>query len=447
MRFDCTVMIDMLFLLVWGVVCVASLPAQERLEDDISRQLHYVNYADESTPINYVVIDLNGATAYDDNVLSNNADRIGAMVFQTGAHVGLDEERERFAVSLDYQPEFLVYTKVNGYNQVNQILRLGAKYVLSPHLELRFQNSGYYYTGITSPSLNANSYSGGLPPPSLNNTVSIPLSHEITDEGRLDAVYQMSRRSNFDFFGNVGIRNFSGIENPQENLLNTQAFSGGLAYTYRLTATSTLGISAMHQNLRYGGSLDKIESAFLTLAWQGKSGVTASLYGGPQYVRLNDSLFLPDLTSGTATSFLARETAVKWNGGGGASLGWRSARTVVLVSAQRFISDGGGVFTSVMSTSESFEVRRHLIRHWDLLLTGVNAQSKALSALFGGAVLNGQTGSLMIEREIATNLVAQVGYMAGRQRVTGTYPFQVDMNKNYFSLGLIYRIGRIPLGR
>jgi hypothetical protein len=203
----------------------------------------------------------------------------------------------------------------------------------------------------------------------------------------------------------------------------------------------------MHQNLRYGDSLDKIESAFLTFTWQGKSGVTASLYGGPQYARLNDSLFLPNLSSGTATSFLARETAVKWNGGAGASLGWHSARTVVQVSAQRFISDGGGVFTSVMGSSESFEVRRYLVRHWDLLLTGVNAQSKALSTLFGGAMLNGQTGRLMIERQIAANLVAQVGYLAGRQRVAGTYPFQVDMNKNYFSLGLIYRIGRIPLGR
>ena len=62
-------------------------------------------------------------------------------------------------------------------------------------------------------------------------------------------------------------------------------------------------------------------------------------------------------------------------------------------------------------------------------------------------MLNGQTGSLSIERDIGTNLVAQVGYQAGRQRVSGTYPFQVDMNRNYVSLGFIYRFKSLPLGR
>jgi len=267
------------------------------------------------------------------------------------------------------------------------------------------------------------------------------------DEGRLDAFYQMSRHSKFDFFGNVGIRNFSGVENPQLNLLNTQSFTGGVAYTYRLSTASNLGVMAVHQNLRYGDSLDKIESAFLTFTWQARSGFTASLFGGPQYVRLDDSISLPSAAPGSTISYLARDIAAKWNGGGGVSFGWQSPRTVLLVSARRFTSDGGGIFTSVLSTSEGFEVRRHLIQHWDLLLTGLNSQSKALSPLFGGGVVDGKTASLMIEREMATNMVAQLGYVTGRQRVGGIYPFQVDMNKNYVTLGFIYRVGRFPLGR
>jgi hypothetical protein len=428
-----------------------ALRAQENGEEDAaSQQLHYVHYADESTPENNIVMDINGANAYNDNVYSNNADRFGAMVFQTGAHFGLQEERRRFDVSLDYQPEFLIYTRVKGYDQVDQTLKFSALYTVRPHFELRLQDSGLYYTGIAIPGLNESvSFEVG-PGPSLNNSILIPLAHEITDEGRVDALYQMSRRSNLDFFGNIGVRNFSGVENPEENLLDTQALSGGFAYTFRMTSTSTLGVSALHQNLRYGGSLDRIESGFLTFSWQAKSGFSANLYGGPQYVRLNDSFLLPNLTpsaSGTTTFYLARESGTKFNAGGGASLGWRSPRTVVQVSLQQIASDGGGVFTSVTNSSESLDLRRQLFRHWDVLLTGVNAQSRALSTLFGGAVLNGQTGSLSIERELGTNLVAQLGYQAGRQRVSGTYPFQVDMNRNYISLGFIYRVGRIPMGR
>jgi hypothetical protein len=440
-------LIYMGLLLVCGGAIPMVLTAQDNVQDDPSQQLRYVQYADESTPKNNLVMDFNGATAYDDNVLGDNADRQGAMVFQTGAHFGWEEERARFSISLDYQPEFVMYSNVSGYNQIDQTLRFSGKYHVSRHFELRFQNSGFYFTGIASPTLNENATFTSGPQPTLNNTVLIPLAHEITDEARMDGVYQISRRSALDVFSTVGIRNFSGVKNSQETLLNTQTLTGGLAYTYRVNASSTLGVSAQHQNLRYGSSLDRIESAFLTFTWQGKSGLSASLYGGPQYVRLKDSFLLPTSSAPTTTYFLARESGTKLNAGGGASLGWRSNRTVVQASVQQIASDGGGVFTSVTDISESFDVRRELRKHWDLLMTVTTGQSRALSGLFGGAVLSGQAGSLSVERDIGSKLVAQVGYQAGRQRVSGTYPFQVDMNRNYISLGFIFRFNRIPLGR
>jgi hypothetical protein len=431
--------------LVWTVARATAQDAQTTQQfDDAAQPLHY---EDESAPKNNLVVDLNGATAYDDNVFGDNANRVGGTLIHAGAHFGLNEERERSALSIDYVPEFLFYTNVNGYNQVNQSLRFGAKYALSPHFELRFKDSGNYFTGIASPSLNENLAPESGPPPSLNNTVIYPLSRELSNEGRVDAVYQMSRRSGFDFYGSAGTRNFSGINNPQESLLNTQVFSGGLDYTYRVSRATTLGVSAMHQNLRYGDSLDKIESAFLTIAWEGRSGVTASLYGGPQYVRLNDDLAYLNVLPGNPFSPPIRDRGAKWEVGGGGSLGWRSARTAVQVSAQRLTSDGGGFFTSVMNSSANFDVRRNLSRRWDLLVTGTVAQSKALSPLFGGAGLNDQTGGLKIERQLANNLVAQVGYEAARQRVDGTFPFLVDMDRNYLSLGLFFRMGQIPVGR
>ena len=66
-----------------------------------------------------------------------------------------------------------------------------------------------------------------------------------------------------------------------------------------------------------------------------------------------------------------------------------------------------------MNSSVNFDVREHLSRRWDLLVTGMAAQSKALSPLYGGAGLNDQTGGMKIERQLANNLVAQVGYDGG----------------------------------
>lgn len=432
-------------ILVWGAFHPTVLAAQETQDDeDMSQPLHY---ADQSTPRNNLVIDLNGATAYDDNVFSDNAHRVGSSVFQGGAHFGLDEEREHSALSIDYLPEFLSYSKVDGYNQVNQNLRFAAKYALSRHLELSLKDSAQYFTGISSPRLNEDLSPETGPPPTLNSTVFVSLARTFSNEGRLDALYQMSRRTSLDFFGSIGTRNFSSIDSPQESLYNTQAYSGGVAYTYRLNSATTVGLSGLHQTLRFGESHDEIDSPLVTFAWEGKSGITASAYGGPQYVRLNDSLILPGVSSGTTVSSFSRESGTTWEGGGGGSVGWRSSRTVVQVSAQRLASDGGGIFTSVMNSSESFDVRRHLFRRWDLLVTAENAQSKALAALYGGAGINDQIGNLKIEWQLANNLVTQIGYEADRQRAIGAFPYLVDMNRNYLSLGFFYRVGRIPIGR
>lgn len=449
-----TAFVYLCFALVWGAAHTAILIAQDdhgaqdsqdsQNDQDTSEPLHY---ADQSTPRNHMVIDVNGAAAYDDNVYSDNANRVGSPVFQGGAHIGLNETGERSALTIDYLPEFLAYTNVSGYNQADQNLRFNAKYDVTRHFELRFNDGAQYFTGIYSPRLNGNTAPEGTEIGGLNNTVFTPLARDFSNEGRVDAVYQWSRRSSFDFFGGVGTRNFSGNSNPEENLFNTQAYTGGLTYTYRLTADSSFGVSAMHQNLGYGESHDEIETPLLSFNWEGKSGVNVGVYGGPQYVRQNDTIYYP-IVSGKITSYdLRRNAEEKWEGGGGANLGWRSDRTVVEASAQRLTADGGGIFTSVVNTTESFDLRRHLTRQWDLLIAVQDAQSKALSPVFGGAGVDSQVGSLKLQRQLSSNLVAQIGYEAARQRVIGSFPYLVDMNRNYLSLGFFYRLGRIPMGR
>ncbi len=437
-------------LLLFAVIAYSPARAQETQstpeapQDDSSRQLHY---ADESTPQNNFVFDLNEQTAYDDNAYSDNAHRVGSSIIQGGAHFGLQVDHERSEMSFDYQPEGLFYVNIPGYNQANQNLSFNARFDVARHFQLRFQDTGFYYTGISSPALNSYASPQLSLSPSLNQTTLFPLARIFSDEGRVEATYQASRRSQFDFYGTAGNRNFSGVANTDENLFNTQTYRGGMDYTYRISATSTIGISALHQNLRFGPSMDEIESPELTYAWQGKSGASFSFYGGPDDVRLNDLLYFPGV-AGSAPAYVGvRNHGSKWLAGGGASLGWRSTRTSVVLTGQRAVSDGGGFLTAVMNNAGGFDLRQSMSRHWDFLLSGVVAYSTSLSPLFGNAAIEDQTGSAKFERQISSRLVAQVGYTAGRQRETGAIPFLVDMNRNYVSLGFFYRLGQVPLGR
>jgi hypothetical protein len=110
-------------------------------------------------------------------------------------------------------------------------------------------------------------------------------------------------------------------------------------------------------------------------------------------------------------------------------------------------ADGGGLLTSVVNTAANFDVRRSLVRHWDLLLGAMVAKSAALSPLLGDASVKDQTATLKVERQLSTLFVAQVGYAADRQRVNGNLPFLLNMNRNYISLGVFCRLDQIPLGR
>lgn len=442
-----------LLLLAAGVISRSGIaPAQDQGQtqgegnqgEDTSQRLHYL---DESTPENNLVVDLNGLTGYDDNVFGDNSNRVGSTLFQVGGHVGLSEVYGHSSLSLDYVPEFLFYDHAQGYNQVNQDFRFKGKYDFTRHLDLRVFDTVNYFTGISSPTLNNDLTFQSGPVPSLNSTVIYPLAREFSDEGRVDIDYQASRRSSFDFFGTAGVRNMAAVSDPEAYLLNTQEFSGGMAYTYRTTASTTVGVMGMHQNLRFGPSLDTVDTGFFTFAWQGHSHLSLNLFGGPQLLHFNDAFPSSLVEPGASGSSLTRAQGEKWDGGGGVTLAWQSPRTVVMLSGQRLASDGGGFFTSVINSVENFDVRRRLSRYWDLLLTGENSESKTTSSLFRGAGLTDQTGTVNFERQLSNNLVAQVGYEAARQRIIGTFPFLVNMNRNYVTLGFFYRVASRPLGR
>jgi hypothetical protein len=132
---------------------------------------------------------------------------------------------------------------------------------------------------------------------------------------------------------------------------------------------------------------------------------------------------------------------------GGASVSLRAEKTLLRFSAQRIVSDGGGLLTAVTNTSEAVELRRRLTRYWDIVLTGVNARSLSLPGAFGRGHVDAQSFGVALERPIRENLTVHGEFNFLRQRTNQIVPFEANMNRNRVMIGLFYRMGAYKLGQ
>lgn len=405
-----------------------------------------LSYADQREQKNVLVLDFYTGSAYDDNVFSDNQDRVADIEFHEAAHIGLVQTSRHFDLHLDYRPDMLFYRNVVGYNQLNQNLQFDGTLWVARHFGVRATELFNDQTGLFSPSSNQDlSLPLAEPSSSLNSTGFIPLVHELANQAYVHIVYQESLRSTFDVFGGYETERFRDPSNASLDLLDTSGTTGGLEYSYRTSQLSTFGIRYLHQNLSFG-SLQQvtIESGFISFVTDLSPAVSISMFGGPQFARTRGSSILVPTQPSPSESMIALP---EWNGGGGVTVTFRSDQTVFVLNAQRLVTDGGGLMASAINSYGGFNIRRRLSSNWDVVLSGGYAQSTALPAELGTGILRSQSAGLSLERRISDRLTAQFGYTYARQRAAGLIPFAADLNRNLIAVGLVYRHDEIPLGR
>ena len=399
-------------------------------------------YADDVPANGGAAVELDSKITRNDNILSNNENRVGDNAFQEGALLDVWKTTPLWNLEITYHPTALFYQTYSAFNALDQNFKLDGGYHASPNLQFRWTESFQDTTGILeSPSNEYFSLPTG-PPPSLNATLFTPLARELANQTELHVVYDISHRSSIDVSGSYAFINFSGVGNSAPNLFNTQTGTGGLSYQYRLTRHFTIGGRYLFQEFHYGqGSPDGTQSMFLTALWEMRPHVTLSFFGGSQFSTAGGLFLLPMANVSAPGNAPPSGPAKEWVPAGGASLTLRSDRTVLRLTAQRLITDGGGLLTTVMNQYEGMELRRRLGYHLDLVLTAANARSVALFESPGNGAVDTQSAGIAIEHPVFEDLNIHFEYDFLRQRINQFVPFEANANINQYTVAISYRIG------
>ncbi len=271
------------------------------------------SYASEAQTSSGFALDLQSSLTHDNYIFSNNAGRQSDSTFQEGAFLNLWKTRPLWSVGLEYRPTILLHETATAVNALNQGLKLDGIYRLRRNLQFQWKESVlysvYYTTGVLESASNEHfALPTGPPPGTLNSTLITPLIRELINQSELDVIYDISRRSLFE---------------------------------------------------------DDAHNTFLTALWQMGPHVVVSIFGGPSFSITGGLLAIPSANagaSGTILSSAALSTtgAGKWGTGAGGTLTLQSDQTVLRLTAQRLIADGGGLLTTVVNSYEGAELRHRL---------------------------------------------------------------------------------------
>ncbi len=415
------------------------LPPQESQGDS--------RYASEAQTSSGFALDLQSSLTHDNYIFSNNANRQSDSAFQGGAFLNLWKTRPLWSVGLEYRPTILLHETATAINALDQGLKLDGIYSLRRNLQFHWKQSVlysvYYTAGVLGSASNEYfSLPTGPPPGTLNSTLITPLIPELTNQSELGVIYDISRRSLFEVSGNYAFREIPGATSSTLNLFNTQSSTGGFGYQYRLTRHFTLGSRYLFQNFHYDvAGRDDTHSMFLTALWQMGPYVLVSIFGGPSFSRTGGPSTILSGNAGASENILSTGTVGKWGPGAGASLTLRSDQTVLRLTVQRLVDDGGGLLTTVVNAYEGALLRRRLAYGWDLLLMASNARSVALQGSLGRGALDTQSAEVALEHSVFGNLNMHFEYDFIRQRANQYVPFAAEVDDNRYTVGILYRIG------
>lgn len=410
--------------------------------------LAHSRYAGETSLLNGVDLELHSEVTVDNNVFNRNNNRHGDLIFQEGASFSLLRRRQTWDIWLDYRPDYVFFRQSSAINQFNQEFGIDTDYRPTRHVTLRLKDSLAYEMGVLVPRLNADFNLPIGPPAALNTTIFTPTARAFSNQVGFDTAVEVSRRTSFEITTGYGFRRFSRLGPTVADFLNTKGYTGGFGLQYRVTERLTIGPRFLYQNYRFGSfATDKTESAFINVAYESGPGLSFSAFGGPQYSDANGQFLRASNDPSKPSIILVPGSHKGWNIAGGGAVNLRSEKTLLRFSAQRMVSDGGGLLTAVSNTSEAVELRRRLNRYWDVVFTAVNARSLSLQSSTGRGQVDGQSFGVAVERPITENWSVHGDFNYLRQRTNQVVPFEANIDRNRVMVGVFYRIGTYKLGQ
>lgn len=406
-----------------------------------------LNYAGTSYPRNIFLLSVYGGSTYDTNVFGDNREQRGALIFEFGPRLAFRRESPRLTLGFDYQPDFRIYRDAADRNVLNHGLGLDMSYQVSSHFQVRARESASYRTGLFPPRAGEEFMPGLGSPSGLNDTVLLPLQRQLESNTRFDMIYFKSARSSFDFFGGWVQRDFLGQEEQESGgrqLRDTKGVNTGMQYLYRMGSHSAMGALYLLQNLSLGKDTRYIvHSWFYSYTRQLSPSLTLDVFGGPQYTRLHDEFVIP-LGFITISGRIFRS---EWHWATGGTLTKQLENTALRFSAQRRVTDGGGLLGAVTSTSVGTSIHRRLGGRWAGTWDLSYGRNDALGfGVFAGTIQTAAAG-FELGRSLTEKLSFRAGYGFSRQRTEGSFLLLGNIDRHTIRGGFSYDVGRFPLGR
>jgi len=400
-------------------------------------------FQNEVRPTNEMSFRLGISALDDDNVLGSNNARITDEALSINSQLDVSRKTPNVMIDFNYQPFYLLYRQYDQLDRLNHAGTLNMKFRLGSHILLGLHDALSYQNGVY-PALTGQQNVAGAPLPSaLNTFLYSPTLRSLSNTPGLDLTFVKSSRTSLTLSGNFLQRKFSAQAGAGQPLYNDTGLSGGLQYQYRMTIHTTFGLLLQYQDSTYeglGGLLirqrSQVASTIVSVDSRLSPTVSVSVFGGPQYLKTLGQTLSGNIAPGRVA------------GSGGGSITKEVRSTAVNLAVQRAITDGGGIFTSVVNTNVSFGIRRRLVGRWQASWNGSLAAEDATLLQLGNGKADTASSGVDFTRPLGregTNF--RISYSTIHQITKGNLPSLLNFDRNQVTIAFEYQLKAIPFGR
>ncbi|HMD99002.1 MAG TPA: hypothetical protein VKM93_16930 [Terriglobia bacterium] len=416
-----------------------------------------LRFAGDTGPLNQFTFSLADNSGYDDDILGTNAAKHGDFFTSVGPRVLFLTSRKRMSFNFDYAPTFQIYKRYSQLDGVNQTLNLDAAATLSPRLQLRARNiTAETYYGLFSGS--SDSVPGlttpGGPVPFFVN----PETRTITNTDRVDTIFSKSGRTSIDLYGSYFLLNVKNVTGGATGTYaDLKGYNAGWSYRYQSSPRGSFSLTYAYGKSRYTGVSSGYanQTASLSYAYQISGTTSISVFGGPEYTYLNETLLIGVRTPAGIVEVPFGVHKPQWDWSAGLSATTSTKGTGIALSLSRFVGSAGGLLTAVNSTFGSLTISHRLPKSWTGRILLNYGQYEALS--FGGVQSGKYTtgvGNVTLNRDLGEHLGLTLTYnyttQSGSSPIIGTAVAPgftyANLDRNRASVGISWQIAKVHLG-
>ncbi len=419
-----------------------------------------LRFAGDTGPQNQFTFNLADNSGYDDDILGTNAAKHGDFFTSVGPRVLFVTSRKRVSFNFDYAPTFQIYKRYSQLDGVNQSLNLDAVATVSPRLQLRVRNvtaETYYglFTG-TSDAVPGLTTPGGPVPFFVN-----PETRTITNTDRVDIIFSKSARTSIEAYGSyflLNVKNVGNVSGAATGVYaNFKGYNAGWSYRYQPTPRGNFSLSYSYGKSRFSGASSGYanQTASLSYAYQISGTTSISVFGGPEYTYLNETLLIGVSTPAGVVEVPFGVHKPQWDWSAGLSATTSTKGTGIALSLSRFVGSAGGLLTAVNSNYGSLMISHRLPKSWTGRIMLNYGQNEALS--FGGVQSGKYTtgvGNVTLNRDLGERLGLSLTYnyttQSGSSPIIGTalapgFTY-ANLDRNRASVGISWQIAKVHLG-